>query len=356
LVRAAMKLDWKKLIKLNQAELVGLDIGTSSVRMVQLQKDETGYAVVAANITEIPDNKDDISHREAEIVRAIRKCVHAAKVQTRRAVCSVSGPEVAVRAFSFPPLKDEEVESAVMLEAAQVCPFNIDDAVVDYQLMPNGEDVKGILVAATNDVVKRKKHLVEKASLECVLLDVDSLALLNCFGEHTKKRSADSAVAILDVAESSSIVAIVSEDTPPFVRNMHYAGADILSRMSAELAEPPETVAGALAGCDNPTIDAKRLRGSLERACQKLITGVTDTLRYHTAQEKSSPVEKMYVCGSFSMAEGLVDVLGRELGLKTLLWNPFDTMQCNVDRKCLDVVQNKGPAMAVAAGLAMRTI
>lgn len=349
-----MNLNWKKLIKLNKGELVGLDIGTSSVRMVQLQKDESGYAVVAANITEIPDNEDDISHREAEIVRAIRKCVH--RSQTRQAVCSVSGPEVAVRAFSFPPLEDEEVQGAVMLEAAQVCPFNIDDAVVDYQLIPNGEDVKGILVAATNDVVKRKRHLVEKASVECVLLDVDSLALLNCFSEHTKKQSSDSAVAILDVAESSSIVAIVSENALPFVRNMHYAGTDILSRMSAELAEPPETVAGALAGCDSPTIDADRLRGSLERACQKLITGVTDTLRYHTAQEKSSLVEKMYVCGSFSMAEGLVDVLGKGLGLKTLLWNPFDTMQCNVNRKCLDIVQNKGPAMAVAAGLAMRSI
>ncbi len=166
-----MNLHWKKLIKLHESKLFGLDIGSSFVRMVRFEKKDTGYAVTAANITKIPESGIDISHREAEIVKAIRKCIHATKVRTRHAVCSVSGPEVAVRPFSLPPLQDEEVDSAVMFEAAQVCPFDIDNAVVEYHLIPNGdESVRGILVAATHDVIRRKIRLAGKASLECVIV------------------------------------------------------------------------------------------------------------------------------------------------------------------------------------------
>lgn len=352
-----MNLHWKKLINLHESNLFGLDIGSSFVRMVQLEKKDTGYAVTAANITKIPESGIDISHREAEIVKAIRKCVHATKVRTRHAVCSVSGPEVAVRPFSLPPLQDEEVDSAVMFEAAQVCPFNIDNAVVEYHLIPNGDEgVRGILVAATHDVIRRKARLAGKTSLECVMMDVDSLALLNCFNGQRKQKPHDAAKAVLDVGASGTTLAIVGDGRMPFVRNMHYAGDYIISQISGERNVPVEIVREALSDSESSTLSAAELRSSLESACQKLIADVTDTLRYHTTWEKASFVEQIYVCGGFAMVDGFVDMLQKRLGIEAVLWNPFDTMHCDVGQNCLDVIQNKGPTMAVAAGLAMRSI
>jgi hypothetical protein len=70
---------------------------------------------------------------------------------SKMAVCGVSGPEVAVRDFEFPPLSAEDIDAAVQLEASQVCPFNAADSAVDYHLMPNGDNkIRGVLVAATN--------------------------------------------------------------------------------------------------------------------------------------------------------------------------------------------------------------
>jgi Tfp pilus assembly PilM family ATPase len=93
----------------------------------------------------------------------------------------------------------------------------------------------------------------------------------------------------------------------------------------------------------------------LEKYCRKLIVDVTETLRYYTAQEKSAVVEKIFVCG-FTPVKGFVELLDSRLPARTVLWNPFDKIPCDGDQNCRDVLKKNGPAMAVAAGLAMRSI
>ena len=176
-------LDWKQLLKLEQYEVLGLDIGSSAVKIVRLHKNNTSYTVTAAGIVEIANkNEHDGGSRQINTVETIRKCLESTRIQTQFVVCSVCGPEVAVRPFKFPSLPLEEIEGAVLLEAGQVCPFNVDDASVDYQLIYDGEDnVNGVLVAATNKLMNRKNQLAKDASLNNVLMDVDGLSLLNCF-------------------------------------------------------------------------------------------------------------------------------------------------------------------------------
>ncbi len=273
-----------------------------------------------------------------------------------------------MRNFKFPPLPPEEIEGAVLLEAAQVCPFNVDDSAVDYQLMTNGEDcVKGVLVAATNRVIKNKKELAKNASLDCVLMDVDGLALLNCFSEcengASKSEVGRITSAILNVGGSYTTLGIMDEDNQPFIRDMAYAGNDIVKQIAIENNVSTEHVRKILFDNKsqndvpkNPTEVELQLGESLDRACQKLIAGVIETLRYYTAQEKSAVVEKIFVCGGFAQVKGFIELLDSQLPIEAVLWNPFDKMRCDAGRRCRDTLQKKGPAMAVAAGLAMRSI
>jgi type IV pilus assembly protein PilM len=274
-------------------------------------------------------------------------------------VCSIAGPEVAVRNFKFPPLQADALEGAVRLEASQVCPFNVDDGVVDYQIIRNGtaeDSVAGVLVAATNQVIERKTRIAEKASLSCVLMDVDGLALLNCLSESKKDPEEVSTAAILDVGASCTTLAVMGENNLPFVRTVPYAGKDIVAQIAGENNVSPEIVMKEIYGSINTTIPAENLQRSLEKACQKLVSDVAETLRYHSAQAKSSPVELILVCGGFGMVRGFVDILNKQLPIKAILWNPFDTMRCSVGRQCLSIIQANGPSMAVAAGLAMRSV
>jgi len=354
-----MKSRWKRLLGLSQDNVLGLDIGSSSVRMVQLARDNDGFSVVAAAISDIEPTDGNYAAREANIVKAVQRCVSLAKSHTHWAVCSVSGPEVAVRHFKFPPLKHEELDSAVHLEASQDCPFNVDDGVVEYQIISSGTDeesVAGVLVAATNHVINKKAGIVEKANLNCVLMDVDGLALLNCLAENRKGAGQMSSAAILDVGASCTTLSVMGENNLPFVRTVPYAGNDIVNQIAKDNNVSPDVVRKDIYGSTRPTIPPEALQPSLENACEKLISDVTETLRYHSAQAKSLPVDQILVCGGFGMVRGFVDILNRNLPVKTILWNPFDTMKCSVGRQCLEVIQVNGPAMAVAAGLAMRSV
>jgi type IV pilus assembly protein PilM len=350
-------LNLRRLLKLNQAEVLGLDIGSSAVKMVQLHKNSAGYTVTAAGIVEIADGtEDDKGRREVNIVGAISNCLKSTGVQSRLAVCGVCGPEVAVRYFKFPMLPPEEIEGAIMLEASQVCPFNVSDGAVDYQLIPDGRDnVSGVLVAATNEVIKRKIRLAKNASLDSVLMDVDGLALLNCFIE-CEKPDLRQTTAILNVGGSYTTLVIMGENALPFIRDMTYAGNDIIKHLATGNNISAEAVREILFGSQNSVQPKPELGNSLAGACQKLITNVTETLRYYTAQEKLAAVEKIYICGGFALVRGFVELLSGQLNISTGLWNPFDRIPCQVGRQCRDILQKVGPAMAVAAGLAMRSI
>ncbi len=372
-----MSFKWKRMLGFSQDDVFGLDIGSSSVRMVQLMKNNDGYAVVAACVSDIKQNDGDIAVKEEDVVQAVRRCVASAQKHGRWAVCSVSGPEVAVRPFKFPPLQSEELDGAVRLEASQVCPFNVDDGVVDYQIVPSGEPdnaATGVLVAAPNDVIRRKVRITGKAALDCVLMDVDGLALLNCLIESKNSGTNPPAgselafeprglakadittSAVLDIGTSCTTLAVMGETGLPFIRTVPYAGNDIVAQIAKENNVRPDVVRNEIYGCASPTIPAQNLQTSMEKACVKLVNDVAETLRYHSTQEKSSPVEQLLVCGTFGMVKGFVDILNKQLPIKAVLWNPFDTMKCSVDRQCLDVIQSKGPEMVVAAGLAMRSV
>jgi len=349
-------LNWRRLLKLEQYTVFGLDIGSSSVKIVQLRKDGQDWVVTAAGAAEIPDGmEEDKTRREINIVKAIRKCFGSTGIATKFAVYGVCGPEVAVRCFKFPALPNEEIHGAVTLEASQVCPFNIEEGAVDYQLISNGTDsVTGVLVAATNKMIDKKNHLVQDAELNGTLADADGLALLNCFAE-SEKSYTNKTIAILNVGSAFTTLAIVGNNSLPFVRDIAYAGNDIIEQIAAEHNFSREIVSGILAGSSgNETYP--NLGDSLAKACKKLITDVTETLRYYAAQEKSTLVEKIFICGGFSLVKGFVGLFNSNFPAPVVLWNPFEKMRCEADRTCMDVLQKNGPAMAVAAGLAMRSI
>ena len=350
-------MDWKKLLNLEHHEMVGLDIGSSAVKVVQLRKTNSDWAVTAAGMFEIAaEDENSLGDEETSTVRAIRDCLSEAGVTTPWAVCGVCGPEVAVRCFKFPLLPTEEIVSAVLLEAEQVCGFNVKDGVVDYQLIPNDKaSIRGVLVAATNKLVKRKSSLATSAHLSNVLMDVDGLALLNCLSGYEKSEDG-AAMAVLNIGSAYTNLAIVGDSNLPFIRDMAYGGDDITNTIATESGLSTDIVSKILAGAEDPGKHQLELSASLKSACQKLIVDVTGTLRYYTAEEKSAVVETIFVCGGFALVEGFVQLLDNQLPATAVLWNPFEKIRCLGGQQCEDILHKAGPAMAVAAGLAMRSI
>ncbi|MHC4682055.1 MAG: pilus assembly protein PilM [Planctomycetota bacterium] len=341
-------------------EIVGVDIGSSSVKIVQLRRGSAYWIVTNAGIVDISEKgAESPSRRESNCARAILNCVRLSGVKTRLAVCGVGGQGVAVRNFTFPAVPAEEIGRVVELEAKQVCPFDANDIAVDYRLLPDGAGkTTGYLVVAAGHLVKTKNRLAKKGRLDCALMDADALALLNCFRE-MENPGENHGTAILNIGHVETTLAVEGNKSWPFVRSVNYAGDNMIRAIAAENETTPETVMAVFAG--DPKEIPQPMRESLERACERLITDITKTVRYYGAQEGSFDINKVLVCGGFSLFGDLTKLLQKHLSMEVVLWNPFEKMRLQVPRThrgalLKSVLRKSGPTMAVAAGLAMRTI
>jgi len=343
-----------------RSDVLGLDVGCASVKMIGLRKDNAGYAVTAAGISEIEASENNgVVIQRSDTVRAIRRCISQMAVRTKLVVCSLGGPEVVVRDFGFPSMLAEEIQGAIELEASEVCPFNTEYGAVDYQLMPHDDDdVDGILVAATNSLIDERLEVAKEASLDCAIIDVDGLALLNCFTEFEKPEPG-SAVFILNIGSGRTTVAILSEEGRPFVRDMTYAGNAIIGDVASAAERSVEDVGRILSS--GTAEEREGLDEGLRQACRKIATDVNSTSRFHKSQHNTGEFKQVHVCGGFALVEGFVEMLNEELSMEARIWNPFGKVRLDTKRKryrgeTVALLHSSGPAMAVAAGLALRTV
>jgi type IV pilus assembly protein PilM len=351
-----MKMSFKNVFELKHDQIIGLDIGSCSIKILQLQKEKNGFSVLAAAKTDISVPKGfNPNSIDINVVKAVRECFQLSSVRSAMSVCSVCGPEVAVRRFRFPPLPSDEIYNAVMLEAAQVCPFSVNDSVVDYQIIPNGHgSIRGILVAATGGLVKKKKWYAEEASLRTVLMDVDGLALLNCL-HNCQQEQKERRIAVLNVGGSYTTLAMADNDKLPFIRDIAYGGSDIIGNLASQLGVESEDIQKSILMADERRGDNLRIKEVLPIACQKLVDDMTETLRYYSANEKAQ-VDEIYITGGFSLVDGFVELLKSSFKLDVRLWNPFESFPGSIPEQYRDFLKKEGSVMAVAAGLAMRTI
>ncbi len=343
----------QEIIKLGQNEVVGIDIGAWSVKTVKVKKTSDAYTLTDAALQEIAacDPKDEYL-KQTNTVEAVKDALNAAGIGSKFAVCGVGGPEIAVRSFEFPSLLPDEIDGAVMMEASQVCPFNLEDSTLDYQVVSQDEEtISGTLVAATNRAINNKKILVQGASMKTVLMDVDGLAMLNCIGE-LEKVDPSQVLAVLNVGHSNTTLAINGTDGLPFVRDIAFAAANIIHKIAGDNDLTMAKTKDLLLGNETPQSDFD-LRGSLEKACGQLVTDVTNSIRYYNAGDQNATIDKIYLCGGFSLIDGLTEILNSRLTPEIVRYNPLEKM--NGDETLKQKIYDSGPALVVAAGLAMRT-
>ncbi len=346
--------------------LVGLDIDSSGVRMVQLRRKNGQHVVTGAAASDIAPWGDDQDLHRKNTLQAVRQCLDTLGSKRKLAVCGVRGPEVVVRSFEFPALPAEEIKGAVELEASQVCPFGTEESTLDYQVTSGGEKkTRGYWVAATESLIASRRQLMHDAGLDCALMDVDGLALLNCLEgsaspalpahETEDAPSHDSArPALVSVGEFYTSIAIVNHTHRPFVRDVGSGDQDILHEMVRQTKLTPEAIRTALFS-RTPTDDTAIQKG-LEKACAPLLEDIATTLRYYVAENRFTRISKVLVCGALALSGDFITLLEAKLSVEAAPWNPVAEMPCEMEAQREARLQENGPLMAVAAGLAMRTI
>ena len=349
--------------------LVGLDIGSTSVKAARTRRRGDRVTVTGVAQSAIEPTGQPGMPPEEKIAMAVWRCLRV--LGTRPGVvCSLAGPEVAVRTFEFPVLPRHQLASAIELEAAQVCPFEVSEASVSYHVLSapapkdakaadakagaDGERIRGFFAAARNKIIQHRKALCERGDASCVLMDVDGLALLNCL-EACQRRKAGEAVMVLNVGHAYTNVAIVSDDGLPFVRDINFASDHVLTRISQMVGASRDKVEAALEGGVEAEISKAKLQPVVRQACAALADRVTETLRYYGTRKSGPAVDRVYLCGGFTQSGAVAKALISLLPAKTELWDPLAALPCTRAVRKSPAAEH-GPAFAVAIGLALRTL
>ena len=347
------------LFNLGEKNVLGLDIGSISVKAIELVQAGGRYFIAGGGNVEISQNKSaDRDERNAAAVDAICRCVKECGSNTDMAVCAVDAPDSAVRGFTLPAMPLEKVDYAVLQEAEHVSPAEMDRTVVDYQFVEDyqeGEPLRGMLAAARAEAVQNKCMLAESASLQAVVMDVESLALINCFYRFSMNQCGETA-AIVHVNNSYASLIIANERSLPFIRNICYRDGEIVSSIANSLGIEEALVKAAL--FDNCR-DDKTQEAVIDRfadSVKDLIRQISDTLRYYATHESEISVERIYLCGDIALVEGVEELFGSDLPQEVQVWNPVRNIGFASKVANRQMLEKNGPGMAVAIGLSMRAI
>jgi type IV pilus assembly protein PilM len=337
--------------------MVGLDIGSSSIKAVELRGSKQGYELVSFDLEPVAqDTVVDGAIMDAPLVAAgICSIFERQKIKTKNVATSVSGHSVIVKRVTLPLMTEEELFDRIQTEAAQHIPFDIADVNLSYQLLESMDaQMDVLLVAVKKDKILNHTNVLAQAGKTSTVVDIDAFALQNCF-EVNYDPDPGQTLALLNVGASVMNINIVRGGVPLFTRDVSVGGNQYtdalqkeldLSYEDAERLKKGEAIAGV----------AEEQRTTILRSVSDiLILEIQKTFDFFRATASGENIQRIYVAGGSARVPGLVDLLREEFAMPVEEMYPFRKIVINPGRHNEEQIREFAPRLAIAVGLALRS-
>ena len=349
------------MFKQVKKNLVGLDIGSSSVKAVELQKKGNSYQLVSLGYENLqPDTVVDGQIMELNNVsNVIASIFNEHQIKTTKVAAGVSGHSVIVKNIVLPQMSEDELQESFSWHAEEHIPFDIADVNLDYQVIGNGPDSLQVLLAACkSDKIANVKQAIQLAGKQPVVIDVDAFALQNCYELNYQPKQGE-VVALLNIGASTMNINILNGTRSVFARDASVGGSQYTSLLQKELGLTFEQAEAVKRGYPLP-------EGSEPRAIQPIIETVSDILALEvrktmdfyraTSEEGGEAIQKILVAGGGSKLPGLAEYLAKRFETPVEVFDPFRQIQVDTKKFDPDYLREIVPEMAVAVGLALRGV
>jgi len=339
--------------------LVGLDIGSSGIKAVELAKTKTGYELSSFAYEPLgPDAVVDGAIMDAPAVaECIKKTFTLGKFKPKAVATGVSGHSVIVKRMVVPAATPNEVETAIQWDAEQYIPFDITEVNLDYQVVGPGvtsseeAGMEVVLVAAKKDKIQNHTEVITRAGKDPEIVDIDAFALQNVF-EQNYTVNPNTTVALLNIGASLMNINITKGGMPLFIRDVSVGGnqyTDILQKeLQLNFQEAEDLKLGKTAGSE-----VEMVQPLLESITEMLITEVQKTFDFFRETYPSETIGQVLISGGTSQMVGLPEKIQATFSCPTGVLDPFRSITINPKVDAAKVIF-LGPALAVAVGLALR--
>jgi type IV pilus assembly protein PilM len=394
--------------------VIGLDIGSSIVKAVQLRRSGKAIEIEKCGVAEIYPNGDkgNVAIDAAQAtVEAVKRALADGKISAKQAISSVGGEPVIVRYIQMQRLPDEELRNALQWEAEGYIPYDIDEVHIDFHKLGDSADsadkVDVLLVAAKKDLIERHLNVIKKADLVPALVDVDSFAFLNQF-EFNYSPDASQVIALIDIGAETTSISIYRDGVSRFSREISIAGDSITgaiqNKLSTTFAQaekykidlgapaPTESASSSLgsltstsgfggtgtgAGGTGGSDLLDRIRGTVERitgedlgddspeamarkaiknTLNNLVNEIKRSIQFYENQASGPAVARVMVGGGSSRMKNIDAYLKGELKLDVGLVDPLNRVRPRGKDVNMAQLNANKPSLSVAVGLALRDI
>jgi type IV pilus assembly protein PilM len=340
-------------------ETVGIDIGSSSVKLVQVREQKGGFALRSVGILPLPAEAivDNTLMDSSSIVETIKNLVNSLEISAKEAASSISGNSVIIRKIVLPSMTTEELEDQIHWEAEQYIPFDINDVNIDFQILgPDENDpsrMTVLLVACKRDIVNDYIAVFNETGIRLSVIDVDSFALQNAF-EINYDVYPEDVVALVNIGANIMNLNIVKNGVSLFTRDVQTGGSLYNDEIQKQFGVSSEDAERIKISGDCP--DRSKLQDIITRFNETLAMEMRRSLDFYNSTASEGKISKVVLSGGVAKTPMLSETVEQRLGVQTEVVNPFQKIQCSEKEFDRDYLNEIAPLVTVAMGLATRRL
>ena len=343
--------------------LVGLDIGSSAVKAVELKPAGKGYKVTAFGSEAVPPDSivDGAIIDAAAVADAIRRLFESRGIKTKDVAASLSGNAVIVKKITLPVMTEAELAESIYWEAEQYIPFDIQDVNLDYQILDKGDAANGkgtmdvLLVAAKKEKIADYTGVIAQAGRSAVVVDVDAFALQNAY-EINYGIEPGAVVVLLNAGASATNINILQGDQSVFTRDISIGGNAYTEALQRELSLPYESADALKRGIPVDGASYDDARPVLRAVTENMMLEIQKTFDFFKATAASDKIDRIVLSGGASRAEAFTEMLADRFEAPVEPFDPFKRIGFEGKKFQVDAPADVAPTVAVAVGLALRRV
>jgi type IV pilus assembly protein PilM len=342
--------------------VAGLDVGSSSIKIVELDGKMNSLNLVGLGFENLPDNTivDGQIMELNTVSEVIQNVCTNHHISATQVVTGVSGHSVIIKNIVLPPMSREELEESIDWHAEEHIPYDLSDVSLDYQVTEETADATSVLIAACKrERIDNLKQAIQLSGRQPVIIDVDTFALQNCY-EVNYQPDDSQVVTLLNIGASTMNVNIVKGTQSLFTRDITVGGSqftDVLQRnLGLSFAQAEAVKRGVAEAAEG--IEEKAIEPLMNNVTEMVAMEIQKTFDFYraTADDGEMVVQKILISGGGSKLAGLAEELSARLELPVEVLDPFRNIKVDTRKFDPDYLSEIMPEMAVAVGLAVRGV
>lgn len=338
--------------------LVGVDIGTTSIKVCELKSSRRGLSLVRFGFAHLaPQVIVDGQVMDASAVtNTLQQLLRGAKIRSKEVAISVSGQAAIIRKITVPLMTDDELDEQIQWEAEQHIPFDIKDVQIDHQVLrrtPDEGQMEVLLVAAKKDQIEDYAQLVRSAKLRPIVCDIDAFCIQNLF-EFTRGLDPSSTVALLNVGASVSSLNIISSGVSAFSREIANGGNSVTDEIQRTLAVPFEQAEAYKCGGEVDGIVPEQVAEIIDGSCDSLAAEIQRSLDFFMATGGDANIARIFVTGGSAGLTPLAQAIEQRSRIPVETWLPTEGITSAGKGVDQDLLARHALQLSVAMGLALR--